>query len=242
MYTKEITSLQHPIVKHLVKLRQNKSYRAAQASALVVGNKLVNELSSISKIHKLIIKKNFPCTLSSEETYIVNDAIFTKITGMQNTEGLLAEIPIPKLKELKGSNKLIAFDGIKDPGNLGTLLRTALAFGFEGALLLNNTVDPFNEKAISAAKGATFKLPLSYEPIDQFKHTLYLGDISGQSIDDMTFETPFILVLGSESHGPSNEIKQRAKAITIPMTNKMESLNVAIAGGILMYRITHGTR
>lgn len=240
MLTKEITSLQHPIVKHLVKLRKSSAYRHSNNTALVLGNKLVNELSKETKLKKLIVEKNFPYKLSAEEIYIVPEAIRQKITGMQRQEELVAEIPIPETQDLRKTSKLIALDGISDPGNLGTLLRTALAFGFEGAMILENTVDPFNEKAIAAAKGATFKLPLSFEPLDQLEHTLYLGDMDGEPIDTIDVQTPFVLVLGSESEGASPAIRKLAKAVTIPMTEMMESLNVAVAGGILMYRFTHG--
>ena len=240
MLTKEITSLQHPIVKHLVKLRKSSAYRHTNNAALVIGNKLVSELSKVTKLKKLIVEKNFPYKLGAEEIYIVPEAILQKITGMQRQEELVAEIPIPETQDLSKTKKLIALDGISGPGNLGTLLRTALAFGFEGAMILENTVDPFNEKAIAAAKGASFKLPLSFEPLNQLEHTLYLGDTTGEPIDTVDVQTPFVLVLGSESKGASPATKKLAKAVTIPMTEMVESLNVAVAGGILMYRFTRG--
>ncbi len=241
MLTKKITRLQHPIVKHLVKLRKSSAYRHTNKTALIIGNKLVIEISKVSKLKKLIVQKNFPYKLHAKEIYIVPETILQKITGMQRQEELIAEVPIPETKDLSEVKKLIALDGISDPGNLGTLLRTALAFGFEGAMILKNTVDPFNAKAIAAAKGATFKLPLSFKPLNQLEHTLYLGDLNGAPIDTIDVQTPFVLILGSESKGASSAIRKLATAVTIPMIEKMESLNVAVAGGILMYQFTHGS-
>jgi TrmH family RNA methyltransferase len=143
----------------------------------------------------------------------------------------------PSFQQLNNKNKLIAFDGLQDPGNLGTLLRSALAFGFEGAILLNNCCDPFNDKALRAARGATFVLPLQKEGIEEMSsYPLLIADLEGKEPRQLPPLQKFILVMGNEAHGPSKDLK--GTKITLPMHNNVESLNVAIAGSILMYLLT----
>ena len=86
-----------------------------------------------------------------------------KISGMQTPEGLVVEIEMPKPAPLEGLKYLLALDGVSDPGNVGALLRTALALGWQGIFILDESCDPFNDKALRSARGATFRLPLAWE-------------------------------------------------------------------------------
>jgi TrmH family RNA methyltransferase len=138
-------------------------------------------------------------------------------------------------------------DRISDPGNLGTLLRTALALGWEGAFLTPHSADPFNDKAIRASKGACFFLPLqegSYEELEELlkenQITAYVADLKGTSLPNLKVKHPLALILGNESLGPSAWAKQHGSAISIPMKKDVESLNVASAGAILMYELIQG--
>lgn len=241
----EITSLQHPLVKHLVHLRQNKDYREEHQSALIEGSKLISEVC-LHKKAKIIITCNkmlIPSGIKAEKIVIVNEAVMDKISGLKASEGLAAEVEIPKQASLRGLQWILACDGINDPGNLGTILRSGLALGWEGAFILNNSCDPYNDKAVRAAKGATFRLPLamgSWVELNQIISENNLqplaGDLKGTLMNDVQIKkNGVLLVLGSEAHGISDEAKSLCKKIQIPMPGDMESLNVAVAGGILMY-------
>ncbi len=243
MVTREIKSLQHPIVKHLLKLRENRAYREENQTAVIHGKILVQE---IPKIKTLLIEKGHPIpkNLDFEVCYLVDEAILKKVSGVVTPEIMVAEVELPKPGDFSNAKALLALDQIRDPGNLGTLLRTALALGFEGAYLLDGTVDPFNDKVIRASKGASFKLPLmqgSFQKlsslIEKLSLTPYVADLEGKSIENATFSPPLLLILGNESHGPSEESKKISTSVTIPISQKIESLNVAIAGSILMYQI-----
>jgi TrmH family RNA methyltransferase len=242
MITKELSSLQHPIVKHWVKLRSEKSYRAEQKSALIAGEKMVAEAGPLKA---LICTKGATLPPSSAATlYIVPPEILKKITGLENPEPYAAEVALPPPASLKGKKRLLALNGIADPGNLGTLLRTALALGWEGVFITSSSVDPFNDKALRAARGATFRLPLrcgSREELESLiqesKLHVYVADAKGKSLLEAKIQTPLLLILGSESHGPSLWAKERYPSLCIPMTGEMESLNVAIAGAILMHAL-----
>lgn len=243
MISREIASLQHPIVKHLVQLRQERNYRKERQTALVTGIKLIEELAFCKTV---LIQKGTPWPegVVAEQTFIVSPAIIKKVTALENPEPIAAEVALPPPANLAGKNYLVALDGINDPGNLGTLLRTALALGWEGAFITADSVDPFNDKALRAAKGATFRLPINVgsgaELEDLIKRNrlhAYVADAAGPPVTSIILHKPLLLVLGNEAHGARAALKQVNPALSIPMSPAMESLNVASAGAILMYNM-----
>lgn len=244
---KKITSSQHPLVKHFVKLRQNRDYREEQQRIIVEGIKPLKELCAKVKPCMMMAgeEAHLPSSVPEENIVIVPTQILEKVSGMRSPEGMIGEFPMPLQADLKGKRRLVVLDGISDPGNLGTLLRTALALGWEGAFITAGSCDPYNEKALRAARGATFRLPLQVGEKEELTGlvesqgmSVYAADIRGESVFQMPWPLePFVLVLGNEAHGASlNEFKN-VKKILIPMPGPMESLNVAVAGGILMSQL-----
>ena len=231
----DITSLQHPYVKHLVKLRTSRKYRHEEKSVFLEGKKLLSELQLPLKT--LILREGETTSLQAETTYHVPANVFEKISGVLAPEGIAAEIAMPPFVDLSKKERVLALDKINDPGNLGTLMRSALAFGFDGIFLTENSVDPYNEKALRAAKGATFKIPLQIGTLETFATSfhLYIADLEGTPLPSVTFQTPAILLLGNEAQGVSKEMQKNGTSVTIPIKNQMESLNVAVAGSILMH-------
>jgi TrmH family RNA methyltransferase len=241
-----ITSLQHPIVKHLVKLRQDRNYRYETGSVIVEGNKLIQEIGPKHAIKTLLALNSdlIPPQLQAAEVFLVNESILEKISGMHSSEGLIAEIAMPQNASLKGKNLILAFDGVSDPGNLGTLLRSGLALGWQGAFILKNCCDPFNDKAIRAAKGATFSLPIAtgtWKDLEKIQKenqlTPFVADIQGTPLNKILKTTNVLLILSNEAHGPSKQALSFCQPVTIPMSPQMESLNVSAAGAILMYTL-----
>lgn len=239
-----ITSLQHPLVKHLVKLRQNRDYRFDHKSLVLEGTRPIAEVCRHLRAKVLVAldESLLPLGVEAEQMVLVSDNVMKKISGVQTPEGLVAEIPLPKNASLKGKRYLIALDGVSDPGNVGTLLRTALALGWEGAFILDESCDPFNEKALRAARGATFRLPLSFGNWDQLKQlvqenglTPLAADLEGDNIEKVAPQNGLLLVLGNESLGISETARSFCKSVTIAMPGEMESLNVSVAGAIIMY-------
>ena len=129
---KTITSLTHPLVKHLVRLRDDADYRHEKKRVLVEGKNLISELG---KVHT-IVTTDEQCRIGAEEIVFASEAVLHKISGTKNPEGIVAEVETPPESSLNGVSRLLALDGVSDPGNLGTLLRTACAFGWEGIFLL----------------------------------------------------------------------------------------------------------
>ncbi|MCB1084804.1 MAG: RNA methyltransferase [Chlamydiia bacterium] len=240
MITNEIKSLQHPIVKHLVKLRKEKHYRLEKKAVLLEGKKMISEYRG--PITMLLTSESPLSHPNIREIVNVSYNIIEKIAATPSPEPYLAEVPLPKWQSLKGKKRLLALDGVSDPGNLGTLLRSALAFGFEGVFLTSNSADPFSPKALRAAKGATFLLPLMWGPeeelltlIEEEQLIPLVADASGSSWPPSS--APFILILGNESSGPSPSFIEKGTLLSIPIAKETESLNVAIAGSILMHKL-----
>ena len=161
MEPRTLTSLQHPLVKHLVKLRADSTYRHEHQALVLEGLKAHSRI--IASCQKLLYTPAYASFASSiaGEKWQVTEAILHKISGMTSPEGIVAEIRMPPFVSLGKAKRVLALDGISDPGNMGTLLRTALALGWEAVYFLPGSCDPFNEKALRAARGAHFKLALA---------------------------------------------------------------------------------
>ncbi|HEY2811583.1 MAG TPA: RNA methyltransferase [Rhabdochlamydiaceae bacterium] len=246
----KITSLQHPVIKHCVKLKDKKEYREKCGAALVTGIKLIEELSYISAFKTLLVEESYaeknPHLLPKAEQYfIVSSALLKKVTSLVQPEPLAAEIALPQDADVSAAEYLLILDGVSDPGNMGTLLRTALGLGWQGVLITPHSTDPFNEKALRAAKGATFKIPLkraAWEEIPELfangKRTILAADMHGKPLDALSaVSSPLALILGNEARGISYQMWKNAQSIAIPMSSEMESLNVATAGAILMHTL-----
>ncbi len=241
--TREIISSQHPLVKHFVRLRQNHDYRDEHGSVIIEGMKMVSEVCT-SHHTKVILTCDInaiPANVKADEVIVVSEAVMDKVSGVQNPEGIIAEVATPKQASLKGCKRVIACDGINDPGNLGTILRTALALGWEGAYILNNSCDPYNDKALRAGKGATFRLPLARGSWNDLKGLIkdnqwqpVAADVHGIDIREFPRLDKILLLLSSEAQGVSEEAAS-FKKVKIPMPGEMESLNVAAAATICMY-------
>ena len=175
------------------------------------------------------------------EIYKVNDEIIDKLSVEKNPEGIVFVCKkIEYKKDSKLYNKIVYLDEVSDPGNLGTIIRTALALKYDAVILSKNCVDIYNEKTIAASKGSIFFLPVFYGNLEDYKDkVIYVSSLSNRSIDlnRVQKNTNFVLVLGNESRGVSQNILAIAdKRVRIDIEN-IESLNVAVAGAIAMYRL-----
>lgn len=239
-----LESTHHPLVKHLVKLRDNARYRNEHGSVLIEGANLVTEITAKVPA-KVIMATPQHCTdqYRTEALFSINEAILKKVTGTVSPEGIVAEVAMAKPASFEGVRRILALDRIQDPGNMGTLLRTALALGWDAAFILEGCCDPYNDKALRAAKGATFRLPWKKGSWEELKAvgrknsmSFFAADLNGEPFDNESLSAEaIVLVLGNEAQGLSEEALRSCQKITISMSGDMESLNVSVAGGILMY-------
>src|SRR5260221_6243786 len=151
---KEISSAAHPLVKYWVRLRSDAAFRRKEKRLLVEGLKCIQDVASKLPIKRLISLDEMP-TFLCDEAIIVTHTILEKISGLETSDGLIAEFEMPAAQNLKGLSHILVCDRIQDPGNIGTLIRTALSLGWEGIFFLPGCADPFNDKALRAAKSAT---------------------------------------------------------------------------------------
>jgi TrmH family RNA methyltransferase len=245
MLTKKILSLQHPLIKHWVQLRLERPYREEKKRVLLMGEKTIRDLCKNIFIHTLITV-DLNTDIPAEERILVSESMLKKITGLEMPDGFAAETTLPESQNLSEKKYLLILDRIADPGNLGTLLRTAAALGWEGVIFTPGTVDPFNDKALRASKGAPFLLPYSRLGIEKItsllrekKFASYLADIKGKPFAQVSYTPPLALILSSEAKGPSCWREKHLTRITIPMEPHIESLNVASSGAILLYAMRH---
>ena len=235
MLAKKITSLQHPLVEHWLRLRLEKSYREETQRVLISGKKMIEELP----VQRLITLAPHP-EIGCKDQILVTEPILKKITDLPSPDGFAAEVFLPPEQDLKKRRRLLILDQIQDPGNLGTLARTALGLSWEGVILTDGCVDFFNDKALRAGRGAQFHLPyrrMSEEEIASFGLFLYTADLKGTPLEDLQTKEPLGLILSHEGRGVQSWSSSIAKKITIPMSSLVDSLNVAASGAILMYQM-----
>jgi RNA methyltransferase, TrmH family len=177
----------------------------------------------------------------------VDESTLARLAATESPQGVLAVAEIPRHEleswSLSGPATVVVLDAVQDPGNFGTVLRSAWAFGARLAVVLPGTVDPWNPKAVRSAAGASFRLPVAAASLDGVVSwlarndiTLVAADARGVPADGFAFGPRTALVVGNEGAGLRPEIRSAAHALlSIPMSGPAESLNVAVAAGILLY-------
>ncbi len=251
-----ITSRDNSKIKHLGRLKQRK-YREEYAQAIVEGYRAIRQLIDHGSEPRMLFVDEAQnnaefeslCRAYPDRAYLVKHTVFEGLSDTINSQGILAvfEKPIFDMEKLFAveSARLLLLDRIQDPGNLGTLLRTADAAGFDAVLYTKGTTDIFSDKVIRSAMSTGFYLPTflaDEEMIRRFKKSGFT--IVGTALDEraehygtISYGKKYILILGNEANGVSAELLALAdEQAYIPIYGKAESLNVAIAGGILMYK------
>jgi TrmH family RNA methyltransferase len=172
--------------------------------------------------------------------FLVDENLLSKISSNVNPDGVVF-IAKMESKEVKEPHKILYLDEVTDPGNMGTLIRTALAFSYDLVVASEKSVSFYNEKVVNSSKGAIFVIPLKVGKLSDYKgtHQIIVSNLSKKStpIDEVKYQDNFVLVLGNESRGISQEVRKLADLEVIIPINNIDSLNVSVAGGILMNKI-----
>ncbi len=222
--------------KLIRKLRQRK-YRWQERLFVAEGPKLVQDiLNSGLEAQAIWSTEEFA---DAEE---ISERDLQKLSHLSTANKVLAIFPFPEFHATR-ENRLLILDGINDPGNLGTLLRTADWFGFQKVICTAGTTDVYNAKAVQSTMGSLSRLSIEYLEIEEIQssypqHLFLIADMDGADFRQVSVskEASLALVMGSESHGPSDVWGNHAKKLTIPKpsTSEIDSLNVGIAAAILM--------
>ena len=252
-----IQSKDNKTIKHIISLQQRK-YRQKFGEYTVEGIRAVTDLGKKGFLRAILIRESKRSELEPlvqkdftiSSVYVVQDPIFDKIEYSVNGQGILgiAKKCINDLHSFIVDDGLyVALDGVQDPGNLGTIIRTAVAAGAKGIFLLKGTVDPYNEKCVRSTMSALCNIPI-FEDITLSEFYDFIKDNSIKtyvtSLDNtkpyhtISYAKRTMVILGNEGNGVSKEIIEMCdQAITIPMYGDIESLNVSIAAALCMYKV-----
>lgn len=236
-----ISSLNNPLIKEIIKLKQKK-YRDLNNLVLIEGANLVNEAIK-NKLIKYIITTDINYKYEDKVIYIT-DNVMKKISDTVNYPSLIAVIN--KIDNTFSGNKILLLDNISDPGNLGTIIRSAVAFNFDTIVLSNNSIDFYNPKVLRSTAGMIFNINILYDDLEvligKLKKDNYqiLGtDVrDGKDIKDIKINNKLGLIMGNEANGISDNIKKLCDDnLYIKMNDKVESLNLGVSASILMYEV-----
>ena len=241
------------LIKELQLLKQSK-HRKIKNQFVAEGKRLVGEAINYNSTVELLLctqtfydknKNSWQGFLEVGSTMIeiITDSQFKRISSTSTPSGIAALCNIPRSPYVDFKvREWIYLDKIRDPGNLGTILRSALWFGFKNIILSSESVDPYNPKAIRSGMGSHFGLNL-YQSIrlNNFikTHLIVSGSTCGEDISNFKLPKRYVLVLGNEAHGISKNIESLIqKSVSIKRLGKGESLNLSSAASILMYSLT----
>ena len=173
----------------------------------------------------------------------VSTSVMKSISETEAPQGILAVLEFTNLPIPQSPNFILIPDQIRDPGNLGALLRSAAASGVQAVLIPPETTDAFAPKVLRSGMGAHFRLPIHAMTWEEIKNTtnglqVYVADMDGSSCWDMDLSKPIALIVGNEAEGASESARKLANGkISIPMSGETESLNAGVAGSVLMFEV-----
>ena len=247
----------------LVRNLQRRRVRESEGLFLAEGVRVVEELLSAGLVLRLVLlspsleDSGRGSALARQldslpEARAVDESTLRALADTRSTQGVLAvaEVPTRGLADAapRGGAVALVLDGVQDPGNLGTLARSAAAFGCDLVVCLPGTVDPWNPKAVRASAGTLFRLPVVRADLgsltgwlDRHGFELLGAEADGESVAGVVTSQRIALAVGNEGAGLSAGVRERCHhLVSVPMRGGTESLNVAMAGGVLLYELTRG--
>lgn len=243
-----IESSQNKIIKEVNALKTKKE-RDKTGLFILEGKRLADEIPDFWEIKYYIKSESYKENIDFETVYTVKDSLFEKISETVNPQGILAvcsmkDFDISQI-DYNNSPLFIVLENVTDPGNMGTLIRTADAAGANGIFLSKGCVDIYNPKVIRSTMGSIFHLPIYrnldlselFEKFNKHNVTILAAHLMGKTTPyKVDMKKSCAVLIGNEANGLSDDISQKAThLVKIPMPGKAESMNAGIAGGILIY-------
>lgn len=250
---KTITSNQNEIVKHWSKL-QTKKERTKTGQYLIEGWHLINEaLASVDLVDLMVVEEADLAQVDLtkvQNTYLISKEVAKHISSTPSPQGIFATVAIDdQRKQLPAdlAGQWLFLDGVQDPGNIGTIIRTADAAGISGVVLGTGSADMYNPKVVRSMQGSHFHVKVYEGDLSEWVTKLTALDIpvygtelnpQAVSYNQLPAMPNFALIMGNEGNGVSKELLlQTTKNLYIPIRGRAESLNVAIATGILLFKL-----
>ncbi len=237
------SNIKNEKIKNIKKLNQKK-YRDKENLFIVEGEHLVLEAYKKGMIKELILEQNEIFPLDVPTIYVTNDVI-NYISELESPQPVLA-VCNKLLEQENYGNRILALDEIQDPGNLGTIIRSAVAFNIDTIILSDDTVDLYNSKVIRASQGLLFHINIIrknlLETIPKLKENNYqiIGTkvTHGNSLKSIAKFEKFVIIMGNEGNGISEDVQNLCdQFIYIDMNEACESLNVGVATSIILYEL-----
>ncbi len=254
-----ISSTTNGQIKNLIQLQKKAKARVDQGIFVIEGIKMFEESRDSGHLIKAYVSNSFyEDKIATNPNYfdgipyeIVLDHVLNEAAETKTPQGIMATVKMPSytMDDMINNNatNLVLLEDIRDPGNLGTIIRTAEGAGVTGIILSKTSVDIYNPKVIRSTMGAIYRMPFVYaqdflETLQVLKEngiTIYAAHLKGvQFYDEVEYEDKCAIMIGNEANGLSDESAALAsKYIKIPMCGQVESLNAAVASAILMYEI-----
>lgn len=238
----KITSLTNSKIKELVKLK-DKKYRDEKGLFLIEGEDIILEARK-NNLLELVLTSNENYNYDVEVIY-VTDGIIEKLASTKTPQGLIGVCKIPS-NSINLTDKVIVLDGLQDPSNVGAIIRSAKAFGYNTLMLTNDTVDIYNEKLIRSSKGYSFSMNIIKNDIKSLlsllkKENYYIVTSALKdsiSLENVQKKDKIAIIIGNEGRGVSQDsIKNADIIVKIDMSEDVESLNASVAAAILMYEM-----
>lgn len=247
----DISSPTNGRIKLIKRLLNDRRFRYREQKFVVEGSRWLNEVNG-SNIQiefwlatESWLKQNQPLAKNLTDRLpplTIEPSILKTLANTDSPSGVLAVLPMPTLNWPNNPSFLLLLDQIRDPGNLGTLIRSALAAGAEGLLLSQGSVDPYNPKVVRSTMGALLHLPIQQVSWGDDENrwapcSVYLADMHGdKEYTAIDWTEPSAIMIGGEANGASPEAKAIVQnTISIPMAHESESLNAAVAGSIILF-------
>lgn len=236
-----ITSRNNPLVRRVFSLREKK-FRREAGEYVAEGIKSVREAAASGAHIRLLVRaERVPAQdIAADGELVVSDGVFEKLSEEVSPQGVLAVIEAPDCTPAPPRSPALLLDGVSDPGNMGTVLRTADAAGYTDVYLRGCT-DPFAPKSVRASMGGIFRVRLHIGGDEALRAALagvplVCADMGGENVFRFTPPARFCLVVGNEANGVTEEVRAAcAHTVRVPMRPVCESLNAGVSAGILMY-------
>lgn len=241
---KEILSINNETIKNTAKLKEKKQ-RTAQQEFLIEGYHLVNEAYKQKRLVKVFTTEEV--NFQNVEIIKVSKEIIKKLSNTINPQNIIGVCKMEENNNLQGS-KFLILDTVSDPGNVGTLIRSALGFGIDTIIMSNDSVDIYNDKVIRSTQGALFNMHIISMPIEEAitklkqQQVKVIGTSLQSSVDlkEIKKIEKYAIILGNEARGLSSEVCSMTDVnVRIAIAEELESLNVAVAGSIVMYYLNN---
>lgn len=253
-----VESYKNDKVKDLRKLYKKK-YRRQNKKYILEGLRLIRgSFKANATIERIYLTKRFYNRYSKEnllkeninKLIFVTEDIIKNVADTINPQEIIAVVKEPqsRLKEVLSKDLILIIDQIQNPGNLGTIIRTAVAAGFQSMIITKGSVDLYNLKVIRSTTGAIYSIPFIKDielkdlkdKLKSFSHKIITADLDTKKIyNEINYTKPLGLIIGNEARGISKDLLEIADIkVKIPIRGDLDSLNAGIAAGILMYKIT----